>query len=103
MAKISVLLLYLRLFHAYNLMKIASYVLLFVVVSIVFATPGVISVFTRPDVGCESVKMSVGIVTKFNVATDFVISALPLPIVARMRLPMRQRLAVVGIFALAFL
>lgn len=42
-------------------------------------------------------------VTAVNIALDFAVLALPMPVISRLKLPKRQKIALVGVFLLGFL
>jgi hypothetical protein len=42
-------------------------------------------------------------VSAVNIVLDFAVLALPIPVISRLKLPMRQKIALVGVFLLGFL
>ncbi|KAL2271411.1 hypothetical protein VTJ83DRAFT_782 [Remersonia thermophila] len=112
-SRISILLLYKRIF-VYDWIKRATQIVLIIVVatSIWFA----ISVFTvciplqafwdwslywTTHVYCQPAHLW-WVNAAFHIGSDFVIMALPMPVLAGLTLPRRQKYAIIGVFALGF-
>jgi len=57
---------------------------------------------TITGAACHDTNWMYGIIAA-HIASDFLVFMIPLPVVARMRLPLRQRIEMIIIFALGFL
>lgn len=110
--KLSILLLYLRIFTAGQKFKIAiratlAFVLgLFIAsqLSIIFACRPVKKLFNPTLEGsCIDIRMHVNATSALNIFSDFVIWILPLPMIWTLKTSKRQKLAVSGIFATGLL
>ena len=111
-SKASVCLLYVRLF-TYHIARIAAWALLAVVV--VYTTYGTISTFmlciplqawwdmSITDKKCQTGLEGMWALIFLHIITDFLIFALPIPVVWRMKLPKRQKIGVLFVLALGFL
>jgi ABC-type multidrug transport system fused ATPase/permease subunit len=108
--KISILLLYLRLFSAKRTLKlvingliafVAAYVLAFEI-SLAFSCKPIKSLF-RPDVRrkCHNIKHHVLVQACVNVLSDLLVLLVPIPTVLRLQLGKRRRMAIVVIFVVA--
>ncbi len=110
-SKVSILLLYVRVLHAYPLARRAAYAMLAIVV--VYNVWGLyetatlcapLAAYWDPDVkgDCKPIAYmwaAIGL----HVATDFLIFSIPIPVVLRMRMPWRQKAELAMVFALGFL
>lgn len=52
---------------------------------------------------CQPISVMRNMNSSANIVSDFIILMLPLPIIWRLELPLKQRMAVAGIFGLGFL
>jgi hypothetical protein len=113
--RVSILLLYRRIFSSSSKMKKAILVVMVLVLAVsiwlvatVFTVCVPLQAFWDWTLGSKKlVYCHPGSMYWFNsalhIASDLVIIALPLPILWKMRLPRRQKIALVGVFALGFL
>lgn len=110
LVKISILLLYLRLFSSQMRMRISTFVLLGIVVAYFLAFElshllgcQPIKKLTQPQLPgkCYSVPKHLISQSTVNVATDLLVLVLPIPTALRLHAPRRQRVAIIVIFSLA--
>lgn len=114
MTKISILLLYRRIF-TYSWAKLASQIVLFIVVIIGLWTVATVctacvplQAFWRWELALEGKAYCHPlnlwwVNTGLHIAAEVLIVLLPLPVLLRLRLPRRQKYALVGVFTLGFL
>ncbi|KAK1764388.1 hypothetical protein QBC33DRAFT_594971 [Phialemonium atrogriseum] len=113
MTKISILLLYRRIF-TYSWAKLASQIVLFIVIIIGLWTVATICTACVPlqafwrwelalegNVYCHPLNLW-WTNTGLHIAAEVLIVLLPLPVLLRLRLPRRQKYALVGVFTLGF-
>lgn len=110
--KISILLLYLRLFLSQEKLRYCIYAALFIIagflisteVSLIFLCLPPVEVVPRVQArACISLGKHALTQVIFNFLSDIIIIALPVPAVWALHLPRRQRLAVIGIFAVGIM
>lgn len=108
--KISILLLYLRLFSSSRKLRIATYILIGVVasymiafeLSLIFGCRPVRKLVTPELRGtCFDIQRHALAQAAVNVATDLLVLFLPIPIVIRLHAPRRQKVALMVMFSLA--
>lgn len=107
LTKLSIVLQYMRLFPGRR-MVLACRITLFLVIlyGVTAFSMAVFSCF--PDItsfwttrrGCWNAAIQVISTSIFNILTDFLILLLPIPSISSLQLPQRQKLALMGIFAL---
>jgi hypothetical protein len=111
-SKVSVCLLYIRIFN-YHVARIAAWLVLTAVV--MYNIAGVVSTFTLcipleawwdftiTDKTCHGGPAGMWAFICLHIITDFLIFALPIPVVWMMKLAMKQKICVLFVFALGFL
>lgn len=112
LCKISILLLYSKIFEAGAFTLLARGTAVFVVL---WAIGTILAGFlicqpfaynwdqSIPDGRCGNQTLSFIVTGSFNVVTDVAVLALPLPYLYRLSLPLHQRLIMLGVFGLGFL
>ncbi|KAI9883561.1 MAG: hypothetical protein M1823_004659 [Watsoniomyces obsoletus] len=109
-AKLSILMLYLRLFQVKKLFRTACYILMVITVGYCVSFFFMYAFNCRPlkktwnaldptPGTCIDVIMMHYVVGSFNIATDFAILLLPMPLVWQLQLKMSQKIGLLGIFA----
>jgi hypothetical protein len=110
--KVSILLLYLRIFSAGNKLKIVSYVLIAYVagyviageLSLVFGCQPLRKLFYPLIKGkCRKIQIHVLTQAAFNFVADVLIVLAPIPVVWRLNFSLRYKLAVIGVFTTGIL
>lgn len=110
--KISILLLYLRIFSASKKFKASIWATLIFVVglfissglSILFACRPVKKLFNPElDGSCVDIRMHVNVTSAIQILADFMILVLPLPMIWALKTSRKQKFAVSGIFATGLL
>lgn len=114
-AKISILAFYLRVFSAKNTFRILVYATMAFVAA--YATSGVVviifscnpisaswdlAVAAQPTTKCVNRPKNYLAQASLNIISDIFIVLLPAPLVWKLQMPLRQRLSLIGIFALGF-
>jgi hypothetical protein len=107
-AKAPILLLYIRLFSIEKWLRITSYFILVATFIILMATSTVSAVLCAPGIheitplflaDCATKNSRFGIaMAVVAVVTDIIIIILPLPIVARMQLPLHKKIGLIAVF-----
>ena len=109
MAKLSLALLYLRLFKTNKVLRwlihlgIGTSLVVYgstIVLTPTFCAPRAGTTWTSPETfdNCKGAEIFAVVQAAFSVAFDFYLLFLPVPVIWNLQMPMRRRLGIIGVF-----